>query len=87
MSIIISFPGALCSPWRFTNAYDIDEFSAHKPLFTTKTDLFEGWIDHVWVNSGVVCYNLFCVEIYILYVIAFMPVFLYISMYVCMFKV
>eukprot|EP01036_Dinobryon_divergens_P033845 gene33845-43731_t len=30
--------GALSSPWRFTNAYEVDEFSAHKPQFTTKTD-------------------------------------------------
>lgn len=41
------------SPWRFKNAYQIDEFIDQSPLFTTKTDDFEGWIDHIWVNSAV----------------------------------
>ena len=27
------------------------EFEAQQPVFTTKTDDFQGWIDHIWLNS------------------------------------
>lgn len=37
----------------FENAYVMEEFSPFKPLFTTKTDEFQGWIDHVWINRHV----------------------------------
>lgn len=37
----------------FENAYEMEEFSPFKPLFTTKTDEFQGWIDHVWINRHV----------------------------------
>ena len=35
------------------NIYCIPEFEPQKPLFTTKTDEFAGWIDHIWVNSKI----------------------------------
>lgn len=34
------------------NVYCLPEFEPQKPLFTTKTDEFSGWIDHIWVNSN-----------------------------------
>lgn len=41
----------LCSP---TDAPNMRvSLQSQKPLFTTKTDDFQGWIDHVWVNSRV----------------------------------
>ena len=38
---------------RFQNVYTTDEFSAFRPLFSTKTDEFQGWIDHIWVNKHI----------------------------------
>jgi mRNA deadenylase 3'-5' endonuclease subunit Ccr4 len=32
---------------------DIAAFRPHQPLFTTRTDDFSGWIDHVWCSQGV----------------------------------
>ena len=29
------------------------EFTGQQPLFTTKTDEFQGWIDHIWVSDAV----------------------------------
>jgi len=37
----------------FDNAYLLPEFLRHRPLFTTKTEDFAGWIDHVFVGPGV----------------------------------
>lgn len=32
---------------------DIPAFRAFQPLFTTRTDEFSGWIDHLWCDDGV----------------------------------
>lgn len=45
--------GTFESQFRFRNAYLIPEFKSQRPLFSTKTDDFRGWIDHVWVSEGV----------------------------------
>jgi endonuclease/exonuclease/phosphatase family metal-dependent hydrolase len=45
--------GAFDPRYKLKNAYFIPEFEAQRPLFTTKTDDFAGWIDHVWVNERV----------------------------------
>jgi len=42
--------GSLQSPFLMDNAYLRPDFEAHRPLFTTKTDDFSGWIDHVWIS-------------------------------------
>jgi endonuclease/exonuclease/phosphatase family metal-dependent hydrolase len=43
--------GPLKSHFKLTNIYSKSEFEIQKPLFTTKTDDFSGWIDHIWVND------------------------------------
>jgi len=43
--------GALKSEWRFENVYFDKVFQDQQPLFTTKTDDFSGWIDHIFVNE------------------------------------
>lgn len=45
--------GAFHSNLRLQNAYQLPEFSHYAPLFTTKTDDFQGWIDHIWVSEQV----------------------------------
>ena len=45
--------GALKSRHKVRNAYQMPEFAARRPMFTTKTDDFQGWIDHIFVNQGV----------------------------------
>ncbi len=35
------------------NAYYIPEFVNEQPSFTTKTDDFEGWIDHIWISNRI----------------------------------
>ena len=45
--------GNLKIDWRLNNAYQLPEFQQHSPLFTTKTDDFTGWIDHIWVCNQV----------------------------------
>eukprot|EP01039_Chlorochromonas_danica_P000380 gene380-413_t len=35
------------------NLFDDDAFQGYRPHFTTKTDDFQGWVDHIWVNGGV----------------------------------
>mmetsp|Transcript_3847 Transcript_3847/g.5990 ORF Transcript_3847/g.5990 Transcript_3847/m.5990 type:complete len:417 (+) Transcript_3847:58-1308(+) len=41
------------SKLKFSNIYELAEFREHEPLFTTKTNDFQGWIDHLWVNSDI----------------------------------
>lgn len=41
------------SSLRFQNVYTSEEFAPFRPLFSTKTDDFQGWIDHVWVNKHI----------------------------------
>ena len=45
--------GSFSTGWKLRNAYELSEFQSQQPLFTTKTDDFQGWIDHIWVSSGV----------------------------------
>jgi mRNA deadenylase 3'-5' endonuclease subunit Ccr4 len=45
--------GPLAIDWRLQNIYDVPAFQEYSPMFTTKTDDFEGWIDHIWVNNKV----------------------------------
>ena len=56
-SMGVSYPnprlGVLKSRYRVQNAYDIPEFVSRRPMFTTKTDEFQGWIDHIFVNDGI----------------------------------
>ncbi len=35
------------------NSFYLPEYYKYRPLFTTKTDDFQGWIDHIWVNKNV----------------------------------
>ncbi|KAJ1425016.1 Endonuclease/exonuclease/phosphatase [Ochromonadaceae sp. CCMP2298] len=44
--------GPLLIDWRLENTFS-PPFDAYSPLFTTKTDDFQGWIDHIWINSKV----------------------------------
>lgn len=45
--------GAYNTNLRLRNAYFLPEFAQYAPQFTTKTDDFQGWIDHIWVNDKV----------------------------------
>jgi mRNA deadenylase 3'-5' endonuclease subunit Ccr4 len=45
--------GDFTNTWKLDNAYYLPEFTAEQPLFTTKTDEFQGWIDHIWCNPHV----------------------------------
>jgi len=45
--------GRLEIPYKLTHAYSIEEFKDQQPLFTTKTDNYQGWIDHIWVNDHI----------------------------------
>jgi mRNA deadenylase 3'-5' endonuclease subunit Ccr4 len=45
--------GTLNTGWKLKNIFNFDEFLSQKPLFTTKTDDFAGWIDHIWVSPSV----------------------------------
>jgi len=45
--------GPITTGLRLTNAYELQEFAGYQPLFTTKTDEFSGWIDHIWVSGDV----------------------------------
>lgn len=38
---------------RLSNIFSLGSFSKYEPKFTTKTDDFQGWIDHIWVNDAV----------------------------------
>lgn len=38
---------------KFQNIFSDPSFVSEKPLFTTKTDEFQGWIDHIFVNPRV----------------------------------
>ena len=38
---------------RLLNSYYLPEFVEQKPMFTTKTDDFQGWIDHIWTSDDV----------------------------------
>lgn len=35
------------------NSFYLSEYFKYRPLFTTKTDDFQGWIDHIWVDKTV----------------------------------
>jgi mRNA deadenylase 3'-5' endonuclease subunit Ccr4 len=37
-------------PFMLSNVYHISPFERYQPWFTTKTDTFQGWIDHIWCN-------------------------------------
>lgn len=43
--------GAFQTELPLQNIYNMPEFEAQRPVFTTKTDDFQGWIDHIWVTS------------------------------------
>jgi len=45
--------GPIRVPYRLSNAYTLPPFASQAPLLTTKTDDFQGWIDHVLVGAGV----------------------------------
>jgi len=45
--------GPLRPPWILHNSFDSEDFARHAPVFTTKTDEFSGWIDHIFVNDRV----------------------------------
>lgn len=45
--------GEFSTGWKLRNAYDLPEFDGQQPLFTTKTDDFQGWIDHIWISDDV----------------------------------
>ena len=45
--------GDLKSKWRMENVYNDENYINEKPLFTTKTDDFSGWIDHIWINKKI----------------------------------
>jgi len=45
--------GQLNSNLILHNIYEMNEFIDSKPLFTTKTDEFQGWIDHIWTNNKI----------------------------------
>jgi CCR4-NOT transcription complex subunit 6 len=36
-----------------TNTFCVDEFAPYAPAFSTKTNEFQGWLDHIWVNDQV----------------------------------
>lgn len=40
--------GDLRIDWTLQNIFDGLQFKRYAPLFTTKTDDFQGWIDHIW---------------------------------------
>lgn len=44
----------LSQPFRFYNVYeDNTAFAPYQPWFSTKTDDFSGWIDHIWCTHNV----------------------------------
>lgn len=45
--------GAFHTKLTLKNIYSLPEFEPQRPLFTTKTDEFAGWIDHIWVSSNI----------------------------------
>jgi CCR4-NOT transcription complex subunit 6 len=45
--------GPLLSQWKLQNTFRIPEFAPYAPAFTTKTNDFAGWIDHIWVNDQI----------------------------------
>lgn len=45
--------GHLETAKRLHNSYYLPEFTEQKPMFTTKTDDFQGWIDHIWTSDDV----------------------------------
>lgn len=44
--------GDLTIPFKLKNAYEAP-FDAYAPVFTTKTDDFQGWLDHIFVSDKV----------------------------------
>ena len=45
--------GSFNTKLSLSNIYCLSEFEPQKPFFTTKTDEFAGWIDHIWVSSNI----------------------------------
>lgn len=45
--------GELAISFTLTNIFELPQYERYQPLFTTKTDDFKGWIDHIWVSGGV----------------------------------
>ena len=43
--------GPLSTPWRLRNTFMLTPFVPFAPAFTTKTNDFAGWIDHIWVDD------------------------------------
>lgn len=46
----LSLP-SLQQPFKLKNIYEIEPFTQYQPRFSTKTDAFQGWIDHMWCSS------------------------------------
>eukprot|EP01032_Pedospumella_encystans_P012335 gene12335-14278_t len=44
--------GDLTIPFKLKNVFDAP-FDAHAPVFTTRTDDFQGWLDHIFVSDKV----------------------------------
>jgi mRNA deadenylase 3'-5' endonuclease subunit Ccr4 len=45
--------GSLKQPYSFNSLYEIDKFSKLAPAFSTKTQHFEGRLDHIWCSSNI----------------------------------
>lgn len=41
---------SLRQPFQLKNIYEIEPFTQYQPRFSTKTDAFQGWIDHMWCS-------------------------------------
>lgn len=48
------------SKLKMTNIYLDEKFKSQQPLWTTKTDDFQGWIDHIWTNSDAKIRRVLC---------------------------
>jgi mRNA deadenylase 3'-5' endonuclease subunit Ccr4 len=53
--------------WKYTvqNAYLCPGFEDRRPLFSTKTDDFQGWIDHIFVSKGIKLHQVLSPPIYV----------------------
>eukprot|EP01033_Poteriospumella_lacustris_P001072 gene1072-779_t len=40
----------LRQPFQLKNIYEMEPFTQYQPRFSTKTDAFQGWIDHMWCS-------------------------------------
>lgn len=41
---------SLRQPFQLKNIYEIEPFTQYQPRFSTKTNAFKGWIDHMWCS-------------------------------------